>query len=167
MNLSEIPDREYNVAKQLDSYVNQYGDKNPMWIAELSNGETIYQDDGRPNAVPESAWARLKIYCENKGLHVTNLKIKNRSNAKDVPANKDGYFFCKCASAFMFGGETLHSFIVGYLDNGRLFVRKWSMPEMTLERVEERDPFANPDCLIAKDGALNGQLQTQNDGSAV
>ena len=61
MNLSEIPDREYNVAKQLDSYVNQYGDKNPMWIAELSNGETIYQDDGRPNAVPESAWARLKI----------------------------------------------------------------------------------------------------------
>ena len=155
------------VSKQLDQYANQYGDVNPAWIVELSNGETIYQDDDRPGAEPPSAWKRLKLYCEKNDLHITNMKIKNRSNAHDIGQNHEGYFFCKSAGAFMFGDETIHSFIVGTFDEGKLKVRKWVMPEMSPDRIEERDPTTNPECLITKKGVLNENLQTQDDRPAV
>ena len=54
------------VSKSIDTYVNVYGDSHPMWIAKLSNGETIYQDDGRPEVEPASAWLRLKDYCDQE-----------------------------------------------------------------------------------------------------
>ncbi len=168
MDISDIPDREYNlakqsVAKQLDSYVNQYGDQNPMWVVKLSNGETVYQDDDRPEREPQSAWARLKIYCEENGIHITNMKIKNRSNVQDVGSDFDGYFFCKCAGAYMFGDNTIHSFVVGGLNDGKLRVRKWVMPEMTPERFEDRDIKKSQECLIVKKEILNGEeLQTHN-----
>jgi hypothetical protein len=57
----------------------------------------------------------------------------------------------------------MHSFIVGTFDDGKLRVRRWAMPEMSPERFEKRNPFANPECLIAKEGTLNEELQTQND----
>lgn len=155
------------VSKSLDQYVNQYGDSNPAWVVELSNGETIYQDDERPGLEPSSAWKRLGEYCKNNDLHIQNMKIKNRSNAHEIGAGHDGYFFCKSAGAFMFGDETIHSFIVGTLNDGKLRVRKWAMPDMSPDRFEERDPFANPECLIAKEGTLNEELQTQNDGSTL
>ena len=156
-----------SVSKSLDGYVNQYGDKNPMWIVELSNGETIYQDDERPGKEPSSAWKRLKTYCEKNDVHIVNMKIKNRSNVQDIGSNHDGYFFCKSAGAFMFGDETIHSFIIGTLDEGRLRVRKWVTPEMSPDRLEERNPFANPECLITKKGVLNEELQTQDNGPAL
>ena len=51
------------LSKEMDAYIRVYADNNPLWIATLSNGETIYQDDGRPNVKPLSAWSRVKKYC--------------------------------------------------------------------------------------------------------
>ena len=48
------------VSKKIDPYISAYADSNPIWIVKLSNGETVYQDDGRPDVEPESAWLRLK-----------------------------------------------------------------------------------------------------------
>ena len=72
------------VSKKIDSYVNVYGDNNPMWIVELSNGETVYQDDDRPGIEPPSAWKRLKIYCDAHDLHVVKMNVKNRSHMENV-----------------------------------------------------------------------------------
>ena len=152
------------LSKEFDSYINVYADNNPLWIATLSNGEVVYQDDGRPNVKPASAWARLKKYCEVNDVHITNIKIRNRTHIEDLGSDCDGYFFCKSAGALLFGDMTQHAFIFGTLNGEKLSVRKWRLPELIPEATEERDPYELPECIIAKKGILNEQkLQTQND----
>ena len=152
------------LSKEFDSYINVYADNNPLWIATLSNGEVVYQDDGRPNVKPASAWARLKKYCEINDVHITNIKIRNRTHIEDLGSDCDGYFFCKSAGALLFGDMTQHAFIFGTLNGEKLSVRKWRLPELIPEATEERDPYELPECIIAKKGILNEQkLQTQND----
>ena len=156
------------LSKEMDAYIRVYADNNPLWIATLSNGETIYQDDGRPNVKPLSAWSRLKKYCEDNHLHITNIKLRNRSNVVDVGSNHDGYFFCKSAGALMFGDMTMHSFIIGTLTGEKLSARKWRLPELIAEGIEERDPYELPECIIAKKGILDEQrLQAQNNRTKV
>ena len=156
------------LSKEMDAYIRVYADNNPLWIATLSNGETIYQDDGSPNVKPLSAWSRLKKYCEDNQLHITNIKLRNRSNVVDVGSNHDGYFFCKSAGALMFGDMTMHSFIIGTLTGEKLSARKWRLPELIDEGIEERDPYELPECIIAKKGILDEQrLQAQNNRTKV
>lgn len=145
------------VCKTLDKYVNQYGDNNPIWIAMLSNGETIYQDDDRPNVEPQSAWLRLKSYCEDNDVHIVKMQIKNRSHMLEVGSECDGFFFCKVAGSYMFGNETHHAFSIGTLENGRLRVRKWNLPSLEPDRFEDRDPYQVGDMLICKKGILDEQ----------
>ena len=96
------------------------------------------------------------------------MKVRNRSHVEDVGSDHDGYFFCKSAGGMLFGDVTLHSFIIGTLTGEKLSVRKWRLPELIAEEVEERDPYDLPECIIAKKGILNEQkLQTQNDGTVV
>ena len=152
------------LSKKFDSYVNQYADSNPIWIATLSNGDTIYQDDGRPDVEPSSAWVRLRLYCQQNDVHIINMQVRNRSHVEDIGADHDGYFFCKGAGALIFGDITMHTFNIGVLNEGKLKVRTWRLPELIPERFEERDPYASPECIIAKKGILDEQrLQTQND----
>ena len=154
------------ISKEYDSYVNIYADNNPNWIATLSNGDTVYQDDGRPEVEPESAWARLKIYCEENSLHITNIKVKNRSHLEDVGSDYDGYFFCKGVGAVMFGYFTLHTFNIVIIENGKLRVRTWRLPELIPERFEDRELEGSHEFIIAKEGVLDGQkLQASDDGS--
>ena len=140
------------VATELDDYVSVYADSNPIWMVTLSNGEHVYQDDNRPNVYPESAWRRLKIYCEENDLHITEMKIRNKGNVKSVESNCDGYFFSKAAGAFLFGDETLHSFVIGTLKDSILHVRKWRLPELVSEWGETRDPAESEESLITKKG---------------
>src|SRR5688500_10269504 len=75
------------------------------WVAVLSNGETVYQDDDRPGIKPESAWIRLGNYVNNRGLHIVALSFQFRSHVISLPENADGYYFAKGALAFWGGGE--------------------------------------------------------------
>ena len=75
------------VSKELNEYVSVYADSHPIWMVTLSNGESVYQDDYRPNVYPESAWIRLKIYCEENDLHITDMKIRNKGNVKSIDSN--------------------------------------------------------------------------------
>ena len=83
-----------NVSKSINGYVNVYADSNPIWIAELSNGEMIYQDDGKPDCYPESAWLRLKEYCEQNNLSIKSISVKNRSIQKQIVSDADSFTFC-------------------------------------------------------------------------
>ena len=137
------------LTKEFDSFINQYADQNPIWIAELSNGETIYQDDGRDEIEPSSAWLRLKSYCEKNSVSIVGMKIKNRSNIEDVTdTDAEAYFFCKGASAFMFSEETTQSFINGTLKDGNLHTRTWRLPELKVDHSDNRNPHDYTECLI-------------------
>tara|TARA_Y100001938_G_scaffold88159_1_gene120784 strand:+ start:1902 stop:2378 length:477 start_codon:yes stop_codon:yes gene_type:complete len=156
------------LTKEFDDYIVGYADSNPIWIATLSNGETIYQDDDRPNVEPPSAWVRLKAYCEENNLHITNLKVRNRTHIEEVGSDYDGYFFCKGAGALMFSDYVIHTYSIGVLKGESLKVQTWRLPELVPERFEERDPYQSPDCLITKKGILNEQkLQAQNNGTGM
>ena len=68
------------VCKEYDKYLTEFSEKNAIWFVTLSNGETVYQDDDRPNIEPSSAWLRLKTYCKENDVYITEMFLKYRSN---------------------------------------------------------------------------------------
>ena len=154
-----------SVAKSIDRYVNIYADSNPIWIVTLSNDETVYQDDGRPDTLPHSAWERLGKYCEENEVYITGMRIKNRSHVEVVGTGGDGYYFCKGAGKFLFGDTTNHSFIAGVLENNTLRVRRWNLPEVVPDAYEERDPIEAGIFLIQKKDCNDKSLPACDDGT--
>jgi hypothetical protein len=150
------------VSKSIDTYVNVYGDNHPMWIAKLSNGETVYQDDDRPEVHPASAWLRLRDYCIQEKIHVKSLLLKNKSNQVVAIQDdeNDGVFLTKAAGAFLFGDETLEFFNVGVIKNGKAHLTKWKMPDMTRDLREEREAEQYVDVSILRAGNFGKELQT-------
>ena len=81
-----------------DEYLSSYSIDNTIWFVKLSNGETVYQDDGRPDVEPNSAWLRLKEYCAEKNLRIEQMYLQYRSHVEPIGEGYDGYYFCKGAS---------------------------------------------------------------------
>lgn len=123
-----------------------------LWQAELSSGEVVTMDDQRPGVDEPSAWVRLGHYCRRNGLHVRRLWLKFRSNvARDIlPADADGYFFCKSVVGMMNSTETYHFYLVGCLRDGELVVQRWQVPELVRIEQERRAVDYDSPCLIAR-----------------
>jgi len=133
-----------------DEYLSSYSIDNTIWFVKLSNGETVYQDDGRPDVEPNSAWLRLKEYCAEKNLRIEQMYLQYRSHVEPIGEGYDGYYFCKGASGLLFSEETLHSFVVGTLSGDTLSVKCFKTPELTVIQTETRDKLGNEECLIEK-----------------
>ncbi len=85
------------------------------WIAHLSNGQKVIQDDGRPQADPPQAWLRLATYCETNQLNITNVTLQFRSHHQSpLPADAEGYYFINKVASINYG-ETLGFYLIGYL----------------------------------------------------
>lgn len=109
-----------------------------IWIAILNDNTVVYQDDYRPNISPDSAWLRLKEYCETENKYITCIKLRFRSHWETCPQNKTGYMFVKSALGQLNSDRTIGYYIVGYIENNRLFVEKYRVPELIKELEEER-----------------------------
>lgn len=100
---------KYDLAKKVDSTVPK-----DRWVASLSNGETIYEND-----VPgsEPAWTRLARYVEEKGLSITNLRLQLSNTEVKLPPGAQGYIQKKIAWGF---SENLNgvSKCIGYVQDG-------------------------------------------------
>ena len=120
-----------------------------IWVATLNDNTIVYQDDYRPGAYPESAWLRLRQHCLDKNKYITNIYFKFRSHLEHIPSHKDGYLFLKGALAG-FGGPTLGYYIIGYIDNNKLYVDKYKVPELLKEYSEERNIDDYKDLIITK-----------------
>jgi hypothetical protein len=136
----------------MDDYVRELQDdrKTVVWRARLSDGTEAVMDDGRPGEDPPSAWLRLRERVGNTGVRITGLSLQFRSHQQEsiLPANADGYFFRKSALGFLTGTETIESYLVGHLTDGRLFVQRWRVPELVLVEETERDPAEAGESLI-------------------
>lgn len=142
-----------SVCTKIDPYVGEFSDGNAMWVVELSDGEVVFQDDGRPGVKEHSAWIRLREHCEDNDLYIKSMKIKFRSNEIEIGTGDEGYYFCKGVSGQMFGGSTRHLYMAGALkNNGSLLVRSWLVPELIPEASEPRNPDLAGECLISKNG---------------
>ena len=144
-----------------DLYTAQVFEKQSVWVATLSTGEEVIQDDDREGMDPASAWLRLGTYCKENDCYITEMYIQNGTNKIEMEKGADGYYFCKSAGGYMHGGgETFHSYVVGILNKGILRVTSWGVPQLSSEYVETRDvETVPPECLIVKKGALSGETK--------
>ena len=148
------------VCSEPDLFTAQAFEWGMVWVATLSNGQVIYQDDEREGVEPESAWERLGLYCKEHNLYVVDMYVQNGTNVIQVGEDYDGYYFCKGAGGFLYGdGRTYHLYIVGTLENGLLQVISYNVPEMTVQISENRDPKTAGMCLITKPGVLSDEKQ--------
>ena len=112
------------ICTQEDSFL----DEKTIWIATLSDGNTVFQDDDREGDFHPSAWIRLKDHCDSKGVYIDNLSIRFRDHKVDVP-KAEAYHFIKSVGC-MVGYPEEHFFIVSLLKQGEL-VRTWyKVPEI-------------------------------------
>jgi hypothetical protein len=132
-----------------DNYIENYVETYPSWEVKLASGLTVFQDDNRGGCAPHSAWARLHQYCLDNNDHIVPMKIRFRNNIHHLPSDADGYYFSKGARGSFFS-PTMQLFFVGVLNDGKLEVTCWKVPEMLREQTEERDPEQAGICLIRK-----------------
>jgi hypothetical protein len=141
----------FTVCKNEDDFLE---DKS-VWFVDLSNGERIWMDDGRPGVEPSSAWRRLGIYIKENKLKIVSLYLKFRSHIeKPLPDNALGYFFCNKALAFWGEDDTMLSFLIGVYDGQGIIIQEWHIPDLTQQREEYRtiDQIIDPACLIINNG---------------
>jgi hypothetical protein len=70
--------KSYGLCLEPDSFL----DEKTIWIAVLSNGLSVYQDDDRPGVTEPCAWKRLGKYVSEDGLDVIGVYIKFRSHTE-------------------------------------------------------------------------------------
>ena len=146
------------ICTEPDLYVAQMFEWGTVWVATLSDGSVVYQDDDRENVEPDSAWERLGMHCRETGEHVVDFYVQNGTNKIDLGKDKDGYYFCKGAGGFLYGGgHTHHSYVCGVLEDGILGITSYNVPELTVQFKETRDPEQAGICLISKQGVLSEQ----------
>lgn len=130
-------------------------DEKVIWIALLSDGQIVFQDDDREGTYHHSAWVRLKDYCEQEGVYIEDLKIKFRSHVVPIPKS-DGYHFIKGVGC-MVGFDPEEFFIVGTLENGTLKRTWYKVPEIVENKTSDvpEDKISDYESLIIK-GSTNG-----------
>jgi len=117
-----------NISKHIDQFIADFKDMNTIWVVELDNGESVYQDDERPGISPASAWQRLKQYVADNSLSIVRMKLVFRSHEEEIePA--DGYFYCKAAAIIM-GNPPMFQFVTGRLVNDKVEITNWRVPEL-------------------------------------
>lgn len=159
------------VCKSYDEYIQ---DKDhPIWVLTLSNGESIYQDDGRYQITEkdettgesvvvfsDDAFTRAKEYIESEQLSVTNIAIRFRSHCVQVHQNIDNHImFTKVigAHAFveqekMYVQESNLYYTFGVYNGDKLVCKRYKVPEIELfleeaietDKFEERNYIWNP-----------------------
>jgi hypothetical protein len=130
-----------------DEFFHEVERYKPHWFVELSDGSFVYQDDGR-EGLEYNAWFRLKKFLKNDTRHIVGMTLRFRSHRISIPRDKDGYFFCNVARGYFKSKKTFEFFLVGYLENGKIHLKKYQTPELISVSKEIRTIEETKDCLI-------------------
>ena len=142
---------EHFLSTTSDEWIEQYREDNPIWIATLNSGLTVYRDDGRWVGEKNSAWERLRDYCIMTGDYIVNFRFGFRSNMFSLAENSDGYFFVLAVRSHYPLDTTLQLWKLGYIgEDGKLYVRRWFVPEMLPDKELEERPIEDVPSLIRK-----------------
>lgn len=132
-----------------DEWVQERLESHTFWIAILSNGEQVYQDDERYD---EPAWVRLKQYCEENNTHIQKLLIKFRSHTELVYTDEDneGIFLRRSVLGSLFSTRNSHFFIIGKVRGDKIYTDKWLVPEIIKDEHESgiREVSENKESII-------------------
>lgn len=134
-----------SVCKAVDDFIR---DKDKAyWIATLSNGEQIFEDDERPG-LERVSWFRLKEYCQANNLSIVKIEIRFRSSSYlkvfDCD-NSDGVFFCRQVlgvSGLTNSDNVARSidyYLFGIVNGNSIEISKCIVPELLIEEHETRE----------------------------
>lgn len=109
------------------------------WIATLSDGRTVFQDN---TPKKPSSWRRLQQLIEGSELNITSLRLQAAGQTINMPSPSEvnGYWQASRIRKLVspgFVGEAIDRG-VGYLKDGITYI-KWILP--TGEIVEETRPY--------------------------
>lgn len=124
------------VCFSLDDFIEDQ-DK-PIYIAELSDGRKVYQDDKRPDMFP-IAWLRLKEFCYNEKIDIVKMFVRFRSHTELSGESEDGFFFRRKALGSFGEEKTNHYFIIGSINKNNIHCKHWRVPEIILDEEDDRD----------------------------
>lgn len=101
------------------------------WVALLSDGSKVYQDDHAPGEAEPIAWIRLKEYVRHTGLKITGLYLQFCDNIVEVaPPNAEGYYYVQGIINLAGNEETegLRFYTMGHVEGDVAHVQKWHIP---------------------------------------
>lgn len=81
--------KDYSLSRKVGPHVPK-----ERWVASLSNGETIHEDE-TPGLRP--AWKRLAEYVEDNDLSITKLRLFIANTEVKLPTGQEGYIQKKVA----------------------------------------------------------------------
>jgi len=123
----------------------------PRWVAILSDGKIVYQDDFRPGIKEPSAWLRLKKYCEDHSVNITEFWLQFRSNRQLIGQGADGYYFVKSAFGVWGNPDTYHGCVCGIYKDGKVSAIHWKIPEIIPLSSETREvEITSPSLILTK-----------------
>lgn len=104
-----------------------------IWVATLTDGTLVAQDDYRPEADPPKAWDRLRLYLKknaDKKLGISHFYVRYMDNVIDVwPHNAAGYFYREAHGGIV-GASSWDMVSFGYVLDGVVYSRKYKKPEL-------------------------------------
>ena len=137
--------KDKRVCFKIDDYIEDRD--RAIWIAKLSNGETVYQDEDRYGP-SDYAWFRLRNYCKSKKIKIDSIVIKFRSHTEKIIDNDgEGVFFRNKALAG-FSNPTHFYFLFGVIKDGIIKVDHWMVPELIFEETDERPVDGHEESII-------------------
>ncbi len=135
-----------------DDYVRGRFEDNTRWVAKLSNGFSVFEDDNRPGLEQKNSWLRLKEYIEETGLRIVGMYLQFRSHIEKMPDNAAGYYLSKGAGVYFGAGTspTYQFLIAGVLDNDVVRCTWWKCPELIIDKTTAKtlDDEIVKQCLI-------------------
>ena len=138
MNTEAVATQDYGLCTEDCDYLE---DKS-IWVVNLSNSLTVFQDDDRSGKEPV-AWKRLWDYCNSELVDIVAMYLQFRSNRKMMPEgdNIQGYYFAYGAHKEFDEHITRMHYVSGYVEEGRLNTEWYRTPELlSTKRKISRTP---------------------------
>lgn len=122
----------------------------PYWVVSLSNGKQVFQCDEDEQGNFVNSWRELKSYVEANLLDITDFWLRFRDHSEEIAVGKDGHFFVYSVLAEAFSGVNRYFYNCGYLENEKVFTKKWLIPEVLSleEEIRETDSGGMKELLI-------------------
>lgn len=103
-----------------------------FWEVILSNGLTVFQDDGRHGIPQHSAWIRLYNYVSENNVSINSFRVRFRTNSYNMPDKQRGYYFSK---GFLQGAGAsvgLEYYVLGFVTGDNVYFSWLRVPELII-----------------------------------
>lgn len=156
-------ENQYKLFFEEDEVIFNSVEGNTRWVATLSDGRKVYQDDFREYEFDDerrySTWVRLRDFCKKEKIDVVGILLQFRTNKIALEQNAEGYYFCKSVLGAFGMDRNIHFFVTGHVRDGKIHVKKWQVPELIVESEEVREIRENDLCLILRNDYVTSKSE--------